>query len=210
MSPRAGCVRRFIIVSGLIAVLIIDAAACGNDDDLPPAPSPANNGAATSPPAPTLDARDAEAWEEIQAKFDGFMETWIKWAAAGRPRGFDDPVTGEFNEYAEFQIRDQAIAQLDQETRDGQRRTGRPVWLDARLMGIDWDRKVQDLVVPEAMFGVCVDDTQWRVVDAESGEPAGVQPAGRELWTITAWWAEERDFGTAGWALSQRDVGGSC
>ncbi|HEY8473983.1 MAG TPA: hypothetical protein VIL37_15290 [Natronosporangium sp.] len=197
-------------MTGLIAAVMVHASACGNDgDDLPP-PAEAPNPATTSPPEPTLDERDAAAWEEIQTKFDGFMETWIKWSAEGRPRSFEDPVTADFNEYSEFQARDHAIGQLDQETRDGQIRTGEPTWFDPRLLGIDWDRKVQDLVVPEAVFEICVDDSQWIVVDAESGEPAGVQPLGRRLWTVRAWWAEEREFGTDGWALSQLEVGGSC
>jgi hypothetical protein len=187
-------------------------AACGNDgDDLPPPPPPTANGAATtSPPAPTLDARDAEAWEEIRAKFDGFMETWIKWAAEGRPGGFVDPATAELNEHAQLFLLDEAVAQLTEEARDGQLRMGRLEWRDAQLVSMDWDREVQDRVVPEAIFEVCVDDSEWVVVDAETGEPVGVEPSGPQLWTITAWWAEEREFGTDGWAPSQREVGGSC
>jgi hypothetical protein len=211
VSSRAGRVLRFVVTAGLIAVFVVGAAACGNDDDLPPPGSPPlNDGGPTSPPAPTLDARDAEAWQEIQTKFDGFMETWIKWAAEGRPGGFEDPVTAEFNEYSEFMLRDEAVAQIDHETNEGQVRTGRPEWRDARLIGIDWDRTVQELIVPEAVFEVCVDDSGWTVVDAESSEPAGIEPSGPEQWTITAWWVEEREFGTDGWALSQREFGGSC
>jgi hypothetical protein len=210
VSARARPVRHFMTVAGLISVLVASAA-CGDDDDLPPPASPPPaDGAATSPPAPTLDARDAEAWEEIQTKFDGFMETWIKWAAEGSPGGFEDPAIAELNEYADILLRDEVGAELIQDSRDGRRRTGRPVWSEARPLEFDWDREVQDQVVPEAIFEVCVDDTEWIVVDADSGEPIGGEQAAQQLWTVTAWWAEQRDFGPEGWALAQREIGGSC
>jgi hypothetical protein len=184
-------------------------AACSDDgDDLPPPPS-ADEGAATMPSAPTLDARDAEAWAEIQTKFDGFMETWIKWAAEGSPGGFENPATIELAEYAYVFLHDDVAVELFEHRRNGLVRTGRPEWRNALLIGIDWDRMVQDLVVPETIFEVCVDDSDWVVVDADSSDP--VEPdAGRpQVWTITAWWAEEREFGPDGWALSRREVGGS-
>lgn len=210
MPGKAGPVHRLISLAALTLVITAGAACSSDDgDDLPPPPASPADGQASPSPAETLDPRDAEAWDEIQARFDGFMETWIKWAAEGIPGGLQDPAIAELNEYAEAFLRDDAAAELTQELRNGQRRTGRPEWRDTQLLELDWDRTVQELVVPEAVFEVCVDDSDWLVVDAETGEPVPAELSGPHVWTITAWWVEEREFGPDGWALSQREVDGS-
>lgn len=196
--------RLALLCAGAIA-LLLGVVACQDDGELPPPASPPAS-IPPSSPTPTLDERTAEAWEEIQAKFDGFMEAWIKWAAEGWPGGFVDPASMELNEYAESRMHDQAMAALREEADRGHVRTGQPVWRDARLLGIDWDRTVQDLEVPEAVFEVCVDDHGWIKVDAETGEPVSAEPGSPHIWTVTAWWVENRDFGPDGWALADRTV----
>jgi hypothetical protein len=194
-------------MTALAMAITIAGTACSSDegDDLPP---PASPGSAQDTPAPaeSLDPRDAEAWDEIQARFDGFMETWIKWAADGRPGGFVDPATAELHEYAEAFLLDEVVAELTQEARDGNLRMGQPEWRDSQLLTLDWDRTVQELSVPEAVFEVCVDDSDWLVVDAETDEPVSAEPRGPHVWTMTARWAEEPEFGPDGWALFQREI----
>lgn len=207
MSPRVRQVWRCLVMAGLVAVLVIGAAGCGDNDDLPPPVSPAaSEGGAASPPSPPLDARDAEAWKEIQAKFDGFMETWIKWAAQGSPGGFEDPATAELHDYAAAFLWDEAVAELAQQAQHGQRRTGRPDWRDAHLLVLDWDRTVNGRKVPEARFDVCVDDREWIVVEAGTGEPVSAKPGGPSVWTVTARWSEDPEFGPQGWALIRREI----
>jgi hypothetical protein len=205
IDKREGLHRLSLLLGSLLALPLSSTACAGDGDDLPPPPSaPAEQLSAST--APTLDERTAEAWEEIQGKFDGFMETWIKWAAQGRPGGFVDPATAELNEYAEFRIRDEAVAALTRESRDGLVREGRPRWYGERLLSVDWDREVQDHAVPEAIFEVCVDDREWTLVDEETREPVQADVVGSHLWTVTAWWFEDREVGPDGWALSQREV----
>jgi hypothetical protein len=206
VSWHIGHTRVVTVVIGL-CVVVAGVTACDQGDDLPPPPPDAPVDS-PSPPAPTqsLDARDAEAWQEIQARFDSFMETWIKWSAEGAPGGFVDPATAELHEYADVFLWDEAVAQLGQEADNGQVRTGRPEWRDANLIGIDWEREIQDLVVPEAVFQICVDDSEWVVVDTDSGEPTPAEPGGPQMWRLTAWWIEDREFGPDGWAMVQREV----
>jgi hypothetical protein len=212
MSARdKGTLRLVAIAAYIAAIAALGSAACGDDSSDLPAPAPPLSVSPVSP-TPTLDERTAEAWEEIQATFDGFMETWIKWAAEGRPGGFVDPATSELNEYAEFRIRDEAVAELTQEARAGNVREGRPGWVFQRLLSVDWEREVEDRAVPEAIFEVCVDDSEWILVDEETRDPVNADVVGPHLWTVTAWWFEDREVGPEGWALSQREVdrGRSC
>jgi hypothetical protein len=206
VSRRTGHTRLVKVAIGLIAVLV-GTGACGDGgDDLPAAPDTPADTPATSPPTATLDARDAGAWQEIQARFDAFMETWIKWSAEGSPGGFVDPATAELHEYADIFLWDEVVAQLDREASDGQLRTGRPEWRDSRLIEIDWDHEIQDRLVPEAIFEVCVDDSNWTLVDAETGEPVAGDRGGPHLWWVTASWVEDQESGPDGWGLTQREV----
>jgi hypothetical protein len=189
-----------------VIALAAGAVACTDDgDDLPPPPPP-NAEASPASPTPTFDAPTTEAWEEIQTKFDGMMEAWIKWAAQLSPGGFENPAVSEVGEYADLFLLNDFMNELVDNTAAGHVRTGRPTWRDARLLSIDWERTVQDLVVPEAVFEVCVDDTEWVKVDAETGEPVPGEPVGPHIWTVTAWWVEEQEFGPDGWGLGEREV----
>lgn len=204
MIQHPGHARRFAAAAGVLAVLA-GGAGCGEDQvDLPtpvsPRPEP------VSAPTSTLGPEEAEAWTEIQTRFDAFMETWIRWAAEGSPGGIENPAAVELGEHTDEFLLNEAATDLAELAQQEQLRTGRPQWRDARPVRFDFERTVQDQVVPEAVFEVCVDGTDWVVVAADSGEPAGTEPDGPQLWTITAWWAEQRDFGPDGWALTKREV----
>jgi hypothetical protein len=208
VTAQAGRVCRITALIGCAMVFAAGAAACnGGGDDLPPPPPPSPNAEAPSAsPTPTFDARTTEAWQEIQTKFDGLMEAWIKWAAEGSPGGFENPAVSEVGEYADLFFLNDFMNELVDDTQAGHVRTGRPTWRDARLLSIDWEREVQDVVVPEAVFEICVDDSEWIKVDADTSEPAPGEPGGPHVWSVTAWWEEEREFGPEGWALIQREV----
>lgn len=190
--------HRRVALAASAAALILGATACSDDgSDLPPPPSPVDEPAGSPTLAPTFDARTIEAWQELQARFDELMETWIRWAAEGSPGGFVDPSTVELGRYVVDLFLSDVTVELADHARNGQVRDGRPVWRDAQLLDLDWDRMAQfegeEVNRPLATFDVCVDDSDWVVVDADTGEPATGEPGGAHVWTVQASLGEQRD-----------------
>lgn len=203
-----------VVLAGLTSVV----AGCGGDEpsDLP-SPLPEGSPPAPASPAVSLSPEDARAAQEILAAFDEYMAVYIELSTAGAPGGSEEtlarlegvPIAGEVMVALRFDL-------LAENYEAGRATTGEVTWT-AHVTEVDWDFSPEtnpDVTYPMAYLRVCFDESDWVMVDVETGEVVE-GPRGRYVSEVTARWVdpetEPNQTASEGWYIIRReDTGAPC
>jgi hypothetical protein len=146
--------------------------------------------------------------DEARARFDEFMNAYVEVSTADLP-------TAETAEDLFAQVERQAAGLLPQQLRTeivgrwGERRImeGSINWSFGAVVEVDLDRKVEGSRYPRVSMDYCVDSSEWRAVDADTGEQVNVSRS-QHLWRIAADWSEDWSGlgqGPEGWRIAELD-----
>ena len=199
----------------LLTAVGLTLTACGSDrgDDLPPPPASAP--ASSQDPAETiaLTPEEEQAVEEAQAKFDEFMNAYVHEATTGEP--FDTPagpvIGGHPLEHAEFPLYQEVQAEFVEYYDEGHVAKGDLRWTFLGVEEVDLDLMVNDKNVPAVWLRYCIDQTDWQMINAETGDPV-TEPGDRQIAVFEAIWYDDADGARAeGWRIAERQwTGESC
>jgi hypothetical protein len=198
----------FLTALGLTLALAACSNASGDSGDDPPS-LPPSAPAATQAPAQTIELtpEEEQAVEEAKAKFDEFMEAYVYEATTGEPldTGAGPVIGGHPLEHAEFPLRQEIQIELVENYDEGHVAKGDLRWTFLGVEDVDLDRMVNDKNVPAVWLRYCIDQTDWQMVNAETGDPV-TEPGDRQIAVFRAiWYDDDGGARTARWLIAERE-----
>lgn len=205
--------RRAPVVFLTAIGLTLTLAACGDDggDDLPPPPASAPVGSQAQVEMIELTPEEEQAVEEAKAKFDEFMQAYVHEATTGEPydSGAGPVIGGHPLAHLTIPLRQEIQAEFVEYYNAGQLAEGDLRWSFLGVEEIDLDRMIGDENVPAVWLRYCIDPTGWRLVDAETGQPAGAPtglPSAPEAAVFrVVWYDDGGGTRTEGWRVADRE-----
>ena len=194
-------------LTACVALLLGSAAACGEEED------PLAHLDQTPPSMPTasptlqLTPEEQEAVDEVRETFDRFMSAYVEVATSGE-MPHDSPHHSFLDRHSLYDH--SYLAELYEMWTNGQRYDGTLTWEFVDVVEIDMDHVMTGgFPSPQMVLRYCVDATNWRKIDAITGEPIG-EPGSRVYWQVPAAWLDESTGAVEGWRLSWRSEEGPC